>query len=215
MVAHPAANSAPDWPEKKSRAPLIIGLLLLVLLLGAGIFFFTRSAQEQPPAAAPISALPAAAPSPPADRSSATTEPTAAAPNPTGEARGSRAALAEPPSSAPAATHGFAEMFANGARQSDGKTAGVAQHFDPVAAKTALAAADRDAAKCRERGGPTGRVTILVTFDPSGKVASATIGDPPFAGTSSGTCISNVMKRVSVPAFSGLPRTVNKVISIL
>jgi len=45
-------------------------------------------------------------------------------------------------------------------------------------------------------------------------VASATVSDAPFAGTSSGVCIAAAMKRAIVPPFSGLPGTVTKVISI-
>ncbi|HEY4103682.1 MAG TPA: hypothetical protein VGM44_07310, partial [Polyangiaceae bacterium] len=59
-----------------------------------------------------------------------------------------------------------------------------------------------------------GKATVVVTFDPSGKVASATVSDPPFAGTSSGACIADALKRATVPPFSGLPGSVTKTISI-
>jgi hypothetical protein len=111
---------------------------------------------------------------------------------------------------------GFAELFASGARRADEKTGvtGPGQRFDPAAAKMALATTAIQTANCREKGGPTGKATVVVTFDPSGRVASATVSDAPFAGTSSGACITAIMKRATVPAFSGLPGTVTKVISI-
>jgi len=45
-------------------------------------------------------------------------------------------------------------------------------------------------------------------------VTSATVSDPPFAGTTTGTCISTVMKDVTIPPFSGLPGTVSKTLTI-
>jgi hypothetical protein len=45
-------------------------------------------------------------------------------------------------------------------------------------------------------------------------VSTAVVSDAPFAGTSSGACIAAAMKRATVPPFSGLPGTVNKVISL-
>ena len=85
---------------------------------------------------------------------------------------------------------------------------------DQNAANRALSAAAFETAKCREPGGPTGRATVVITFEPSGKASSATVSDPPFAGTSSGACIAAALKRATVPAFSGLPGTMTKIISI-
>jgi hypothetical protein len=213
------ASSAniPEWPEQKSRAPLIIGILVAVLAIGGGVVFLTRSDDKLPPPV-PISALPATTPTSTstgavAERAAESAAPTAEAPS---RGPGSSAAL-QPPGSTPTATPnaGFAELFANGARRADEKTgAAGTQRFDLTAANKALATATFDAAKCREMGGPTGKATVVVTFEPSGKVASATVSDPPFAGTSSGECISAAMKRASIPPFSGLPGTVTKVISI-
>jgi hypothetical protein len=209
----PVAN-IPDWPQKKSRMPLIIGGVAL-LAVAAGAFFVLGSADDKLPPPVPISALPAAAPTTPR---TAAAQPQAIAdrPNSTSEGQGSRAAI-EPPSGSPTATPnaGFAELFASGARHADDKKgAGPTQRFDPNAAKSALAAAAFETPKCREKGGPSGKATLVVTFEPSGKVASATVSDPPFAGTSSGACIAAAMKKATVPAFSGLPGTVTKIISI-
>lgn len=207
--ATPTAGTAiPDWPEKKSKVPLILGALVAIVAIGAGVFFLTRDDDTLPPPV-PISALPATTPT-----ARPTSTPTAA--STTTESTGSRSAL-EPPSSAPATTPnaGFAEQFASAARQADGKTpAGAAQRFDQAAAVKALNAAVFGTAKCREKGGPTGRATVAVTFDPSGKVSSATVSDAPFSGTTSGACIAEAMKKATVPPFSGLPGTVTKIISI-
>ncbi len=212
----------PDWPEeRKSKAPLVIGLIVLLLAIGGGAFAFISSSDDKLPPPVPISALPPT--TPPATHP---VEPAAPEPTPTptpvppsaGQAAsGSRSALG-PPGSSPTTTPnaGFAELFASGARTADDKTgsAGPAQRFDQNAAKAALANAAFETAKCRESGGPTGLATVVVTFEPSGKVASATVSNAPFAGTSSGACITAALKRATVPAFSGLPGTVTKIISI-
>jgi hypothetical protein len=112
---------------------------------------------------------------------------------------------------------GFAELFAAGARKAESKGAKMAPtaRFDPAATQTPLAQAATDAQACKQSGGPTGRVTVVVTFDPSGKVSSATITDPPFAGTATATCISSALKRATIAPFGGLPGTVSKTFSIL
>jgi hypothetical protein len=219
-AAVPIQSGGDDWPKPKSRAPLIIGIVVAVVLIGGAIFYFLSSSKDAPPAPAPVSALPAVTPpsTHPSPDSTATAEPSAApdtaeaAPSP---AR--RDALAPPPSG-PAATPnaGFAELFASGARSADEKhgVSGPAQRFDANLAKAALTTAATQVGACREKGGPAGKATVVVTFEPSGKVSSATVSDAPFAGTSSGACIATVMKRATVPAFSGLPGTVSKTLSI-
>ena len=112
---------------------------------------------------------------------------------------------------------GFAELFAAGARkaESSGATIAPAGRFDAAATKAPLAEAATQAQACKQPGGPTGKVTVMVTFDPNGKVSGATINDAPFAGTPTATCIASALKRVSIPPFSGLPGTVSKTFSIL
>jgi Meckel syndrome type 1 protein len=201
-----------EWPLKKRRTPLIIAALLFAV--GAGLFLLTNSADDKLPGPTPIRALPAAMPNtkataaqPPAP----TTEPASS----TGVGPGSRTAL-DPPTPTTTPNAGFAELFASGARHADSKKSdgGPSQHFDQNAAKASLSAVAFDTAKCREPGGPTGRATVVVTFEPSGKVSSSTVSDAPFAGTSSGACIAAALKRATVPAFTGLPGTVSKIISI-
>jgi len=212
-----APHTGDDWPQAKGKKPLVIGLVVGVLALGGlGIFFASSSASDTPPAPQ-ISALPPSVPTTHTDTpptAETTSSPAAAADSPS---PGSGAALRDPNAAPPTTPNaGFAEMFASGARHADEKRGvnGPTQRFDPAAAKTALAAAANQAAACRERGGPTGKATIVVTFDPSGKVSSATVSDAPFTGTSTGACIASAMKNATVPAFSGLPGTVTKTISI-
>ncbi len=211
----PIAN-VEDWPPK-SRVPLVIGVAAL-LAVGGLIVFLMRSPADRLPPLTPISALPAVVPSVrPADPL-----PSAALSNelsaPVEDSAPSKSAVMQAPAGAPLTTAnaGFAELFADGARGADQKHGanGPGQRFDVGAAKAALASAAGQTARCRERGGPTGKATVMVTFEPSGKVASATISDSPFAGTSSGACIVAALKLAVVPAFSGSPGTVTKVLSI-
>jgi hypothetical protein len=86
--------------------------------------------------------------------------------------------------------------------------------FDRSAAVAALKAAAGEAAACRKDGDPSGTATLTITFAPSGRVTSANIQGPPFAGTPTGGCIATAMRHASVPAFSGDRVTVNKTIVI-
>jgi hypothetical protein len=86
--------------------------------------------------------------------------------------------------------------------------------FDRASAITALKAAAAEAAACRKDGDPSGTASLTITFAPSGRVTSANIQGPPFAGTPTGGCIANAMRHAHVPAFSGDRVTVNKTIVI-
>jgi hypothetical protein len=218
-AAVPQRAAVEEWPAK-SRAPLIIGVIVAIAVIAAVIFFLTRASAEAPTLPGQISALPASTPTTghPSAEPAATVD-TSPAPTATsaGEGPSSRGAI-DPPASGPTATPnaGFAELFASGARRADEKqgASGPNQRFDATAAKAALTAVTPATAACREKGGPAGKATVVVTFEPSGKVSSATVSDAPFAGTSSGACIATAMKRATVPAFNGLPGMVTKTISI-
>jgi hypothetical protein len=220
-AAKPTPFAAPsaglDEYPAKSKTPLIVGALLLLAVAAGAVYFFTRASDELPPPA-PISALPAAAPT---DVHTAAAEPAPiqdapATPRPR-TLPGANAAL-EPPGTPPQVTPnaGFAELFASGARSADEnhRVNGPTQRFDPAAAKAALASAAAGAAECREKDGPIGKASVVVTFEPSGKVSAATVSDAPFAGTPAGACIAEALKKASVPPFSGLPGTVTKIISL-
>jgi hypothetical protein len=74
--------------------------------------------------------------------------------------------------------------------------------FDAEGASTAIRAAFKRASGCRGPGDPTGEVTATLTYAPSGRVTSATVGGI-FAGTAVGGCIAATLRGARVPAFSG------------
>ena len=86
--------------------------------------------------------------------------------------------------------------------------------FDRAAARSALAGAAAQASSCRKDGDPSGTATLTIIFAPSGRVTSAQIQGPPFAGTPTGGCIANTMRHATVPAFSGEHVTVTKQIVV-
>ncbi|MES1177799.1 MAG: hypothetical protein ABUL62_25970 [Myxococcales bacterium] len=86
--------------------------------------------------------------------------------------------------------------------------------FDRAAARNALASAAAQASACRKDGDPSGTATITITFAPSGRITTANLQGPPFAGTATGGCIANAMRRATVPAFSGERVTVTKQIVV-
>ncbi|HVY32654.1 MAG TPA: zinc-ribbon domain-containing protein [Polyangiaceae bacterium] len=86
--------------------------------------------------------------------------------------------------------------------------------FSKASAISALGAAASSAGGCKKPGGPTGVGKVQVTFAPSGRVTSATVMGPPFAGTAVGGCVAGAFRRAKVPAFGGSPVTVSKSFSI-
>jgi hypothetical protein len=87
--------------------------------------------------------------------------------------------------------------------------------FDRSAAQAALASAAEQASSCRQDGDPTGVARVVVTFAPSGRVTSATISGPPFAGTQTGSCIARTMRGMSLPPFTGDHMTISKTVVIM
>ncbi|MEO8905263.1 MAG: hypothetical protein ABI627_27400 [Polyangiaceae bacterium] len=86
--------------------------------------------------------------------------------------------------------------------------------FDRPAAVAALKGAATQASSCRKDRDPSGTAVLTITFAPSGRVTSATIQGPPFAGTPTGGCIANTMRHASIPAFDGERVTVTKTVVI-
>jgi len=86
--------------------------------------------------------------------------------------------------------------------------------FDKAAASAALAAAAADASGCKVEGDPSGQAHVNVTFAPSGRVTSAIVTGPPFAGTATGGCIARKMRGATVPPFDGSPVTVSRTLNI-
>lgn len=208
-----ADHATIEWPQARSKTPLIIvGVVLVAAAIAIGVLLLGGK-KPPPPPSDPISALPAS----PALASPRGNASPASASQPGSEtATGSDPVAAAPdPGATPGA--GFAELFAAGARKAESKGATVAPtaRFDAAATKAPLAEAAGQAQACKQVGGPTGKVTVVVTFDPSGKVSGASITDAPFAGTPTAACISAALKRATIAPFSGLPGTVSKTFSIL
>ncbi|HEX6274551.1 MAG TPA: hypothetical protein VFZ53_16020, partial [Polyangiaceae bacterium] len=86
--------------------------------------------------------------------------------------------------------------------------------FSVSAAQVALTQAATNAGGCKKPDGPTGSGKVQVTFATSGRVTSATVAGPPFAGTPVGGCVAGVFRKAKVPAFAGNPVTVSKSFSI-
>jgi hypothetical protein len=211
-AANAVARSAPlapspvtitEFPRARSKAPLIIAA---VVLLGGGAA--AAIALGGKPAPPPIPTVIPTAPAPTAT-AAAEAAPTST-PTTTSEATGD--APAAPPAGPGAPAGDFASLFAKGATGAN--TPKATDRFDPVIAKRSVSALLPEVAACKVAGSPAGTGTLSVTFDPSGRASNATVS-PPFAGTSTGTCIIQVLKRATVPPFSGLPGTVTTPVSLL
>jgi hypothetical protein len=86
--------------------------------------------------------------------------------------------------------------------------------FDRAAAQAALTSAAAQASACRKDGDPSGIAAVVITFAPSGRVTSANVSGPPFAGTPTGSCIASALRKAKVPPFDGDRVTVSKTITI-
>ena len=86
--------------------------------------------------------------------------------------------------------------------------------FDRAAATAALTAGAAQASSCKKEGDPSGVASVTITFAPSGRVTSANISGPPFAGTATGGCIAAALRKAHIPPFDGDRVTVSKTIVI-
>ena len=86
--------------------------------------------------------------------------------------------------------------------------------FDTQVARQALQAAAPSAAACGEPRAGLQVVPVSVTFAPSGRATVAQVGGT-LAGTAVGSCVALAMRSVRVPAFSGAPVTVRKMVSVV
>jgi hypothetical protein len=89
-----------------------------------------------------------------------------------------------------------------------------ASDFDASAAASAVAAAAATASGCGDGEHPGRRVTVLVTFAPSGRVTQALVAAGSLTGTLAGSCVANAMRAARVPPFAGDPVTVQKTLLI-
>ena len=211
-----ADHASVEWPEAKSKKPLIIVAVLVLAAIVVGAIVLLGGKDEAPPSA-PISALPGSPAAAPTPSPTSTPTPSQGAAQTGADTATGSDPIATSPDRGATPGAGFAELFAAGARKAESKGAKMAPttRFDAAATKAPLAQAASDAQACKQSGGPTGKVTVVVTFDPSGKVSSATVTEPPFAGTATATCISSALKRATIAPFGGLPGTVSKTFSIL
>jgi hypothetical protein len=160
----------------------------------------TFETAKTPPAAAPVPRDASAAPREPA--AGASTPSAAAATQPPPEAKPDKPAAEakEEPSAEP-----------RPAREPSAEPAGP---FDRTAASGALTTSAAQASNCRKDGDPSGVASVVVTFAPSGRVTSANISGPPFAGTATGGCIAAALRKARIPAFEGERVTVSKTVTI-
>lgn len=86
--------------------------------------------------------------------------------------------------------------------------------FNADATASALNAAAQRASSCKKPTDPSGVAVVTITFAPTGRVTSANISGPPFAGTETGSCIASVLRGVKVPAYTGDFMTVKKTIQV-
>jgi hypothetical protein len=240
-VVAPATESTPPSAARR-KASGVAAPLLLALAAAIGFLIWKRSAAHAPPepiAQEPPSEQPAASPpaAPAAAAPTFATEPTAApstTPAPADVALEPLAMTARAVTAAPAPA-GPAPVANQPASASEAKAkpaapsvapeqpepvaeptppAEPAGPFDKAAATAALTASAGQASACRREGDPSGVASVVVTFAPSGRVTSASISGPPFAGTPTGGCIASTLRNTRIPAFDGERVTVSKTVVI-
>jgi hypothetical protein len=194
-------------PKVRSKAPLVIGAVAVIGAVVGAVVFLKSSEPKVVPLTPVAESPPVATVTPTAANTSTAAAANTAAPTATAEEAAPTTGSQTTPGAA------FAEAFASGARVAEGDGS-VAPRFDPAAAKKAVTQVLSGVARCKEPGGPRGVVSASIAFDPSGKVSTVTISDPPFAGTSTASCLSSVLKQASMPPFKGLPGTVSQPISV-
>lgn len=86
--------------------------------------------------------------------------------------------------------------------------------FNKAAAAAALNGAAGAASGCKAPGDPAGLVRVSVTFAPSGRATRSVVSGPPYAGTTTGSCVAAAFRSLSVPPFSGDPVTVSKSVGV-
>jgi predicted Zn finger-like uncharacterized protein len=186
----------------------------------------TPSAAATQDTPAPAESQAPAASAAPLDSAAVSATGTAAAPAPPATGLGEPAAAPDASATAAAAAPGAAAPApGTGAKEPSGpsKPASLqdlanainssAPPFNTAAAKEALTAASGEAASCAQPGGPTGSGKVAITFAPSGRATSVSVGGA-FAGTEVGSCIARKFRGARVPAFSGEPVSVSKSVTI-
>jgi cytoskeletal protein RodZ len=237
-VVAPEAKSDPP-PAPKPRRSVVALPVLLVLAAAAGFLIWKRSAvpvettaRVEPSSPAPTAETPAVAPDPTPPAVAAATTMTAEGDDVTFETtpqRPASKAVAEQKPLAPPSTQSTEAPVLQPkkvetpteppppAPKEDPKPASPSEPsgpFDRAAAAAALTASASAASACRKEGDPSGTASVVITFAPSGRVTSANIGGPPFAGTPTGGCIAAALRKTRVPPFEGERVTVSKTIVV-
>ncbi|HTR03871.1 MAG TPA: hypothetical protein VMN82_11800 [Thermoanaerobaculia bacterium] len=78
-------------------------------------------------------------------------------------------------------------------------------HFTKVDAKAALDTTAKEVARCK-KGKGWGSASATVNFGNDGSVSHVAVG-PPFGGTGTGACVSEVLQTAKMPPFGGKPGT--------
>ncbi len=209
-----AARSNNRWlPIIGAIGGLAIIALLLVLLLGR------RREGTTPSAEVSASATPVAVPTTPEklpqEPAPKAEEAPAASTSPPPST--SAASESKPPAKAVVASSGGSAKAAENSKKKAEEPipagASDAPPFSKSAAISGLTAAAMAASACKKPGGPTGTGKATVTFAPSGRVTTATVGGG-FAGTAVGGCVASGFRKAHVPPFSGSAVTVSKSFTI-
>jgi predicted Zn finger-like uncharacterized protein len=151
-------------------------------------------------------ATPSATAAPPADTSSAVT--TATSPTTTPTMAKTAATVATTATAKPTAT-----AAPTATATATAASGGSDQPFNMGEAKARLASIAGSVQGCK-KGDLSGSGRVVVTFAPSGNVASAVVSGAPFEGTPTGACIASRFRGAHVPAFAGSPFSVSKSFTI-
>ena len=182
-------------------AALVVSLVVLGWALSA-----VSSKPDLPPAPSGTAPVTSAAPPPePTAEAEEEEEEEAVAPAPTPESTGDSPPA--PGGSAP----GLLEQAVSNLNSQAG---GDGKSFDREAALKALDAAANRASRCRSKGDPSGNVTVLVIFNPSGTVKEAKVVDTRYDGRPTARCIASRMAQARIRPFEGTPKTLAKSVVI-
>jgi predicted Zn finger-like uncharacterized protein len=224
----PVGAPPPSGMDDKTKKLVLFGGVgagaIILVLLGALIFGGKSKSEEASDAAASASAIAAAKEANPPPDEKKKDEPKAEEKKEEPAPAPAASATSEEKKEEPKAEEKKADASKSGghststtAPKKEEPTApgpSTAPPFSKASAISALGGAASSAAGCKKAGGPTGVGKVQVTFAPSGRVTSATVMGPPFAGTAVGGCVAGRFRAAKVPAFAGSPVTVSKSFSI-
>jgi hypothetical protein len=223
-------DEAEAWQKRPKRTALVLSAGLGGGAVALGLALFMRGSSPAPtPAAAaiPLAAVATSSPvqaaainpaatvpvDPPASESSAQPEPAVSAKPAKLKAVATRAPDTERTERA-ATKPPIASATQPVAQPPESEPADEEEPFNAREAASALDEAAEKASACRREDDQSGVAIVTVTFAPSGRVTTATIGGPPFLGTPTGSCIASTMRSARVSAFSGKHVTVRKTVTI-